>query len=120
MPLQSDVSPAFERWLAELQLWAISSGATTWLIDLEPYVSCRVVGIVERLRIDPLSGYIEATVFDGTAAAPARWAIRRSTEELAAVPGRGVVLEGMAVIGHDGELLLDEPSLRTIHFPYGA
>lgn len=107
-----------KRRLAELQLWAISNGASTWLIDLEPYVSCRVAGIVQRLRIDPLGGYIEATIADGTAAVAARWAIHRPSRELAAVPGRGVVLDGAAVIGHDGELVFDEPNLRTISFPH--
>jgi len=120
MPLLSGASRAHERWLAELQLWAVSNGASTWLIDLEPYTSCRVVGVVERVRIDPVSGWLQATITDGTAEVVARWFIRRPTPELAAVPGRGVALEGAALIGDNGELILSEPALETLPFPQVA
>lgn len=111
---------AREGLLAELQLWAVSNGASTWLIDLEPYVACRVVGVVERVRIDPASGWLQATITDGTDEVVARWFIRRPTPELAAVPGRGVALEGTALVGDDGELILIEPALQTLPFPQVA
>ena len=107
---------AQQSWLAELQLWAVSNGASTWLIDLEPYVVCRVVGVVERVRIDPIDGWLQATITDGTADVAARWFIHRPAPELRAVPGRGVALEGIALINEDGELVLSEPALQTLRF----
>lgn len=116
MILLPRASRAQQSWVTELQLWAMSNGASTWLIDLEPYVVCRVVGVVERLRIDPVNGWIQATITDGTDEVVARWFIRRPTPELAAVPGRGVALEGVALIGDDGELVLSEPAVETLSF----
>lgn len=103
--------------LAVLQLWAISAGASVWLIDLEPYEHARVVGVVKRLRVDPAGGYIEATVDDGTGEAAARWPIWRSAPVLATVPGTAVALDGVAEVGDDGRLTLQEPELQTIPGP---
>jgi hypothetical protein len=111
------VADGERRRLAELQLWAVSRGASLWLIDLQPYELCRIAGVVERLRLDPGGGLIEATVSDGTGEVTARWSIRRPTPELAVSPGRAVVLEGIAVVGRDGELILSEPTFEIVHFP---
>ncbi len=108
---------AQQSWLTELQLWAVSNGASTWLIDLEPYVVCRVVGVVERVRIDPVNGWFQVTITDGTDDVAARWLIRRATPKLAARPGRGVALEGIALTDDDGELVLSEPALQMLRFP---
>ena len=117
MTLLPGAQHAQDSWMAELQLWAVSNGASTWIIDLEPYVMCRVVGVVQRVRIDPVNGWLRATVTDGTEEVVARWFIRRPTPELAAAPGRGVALEGIARIDDDGELVLCEPALQTLRFP---
>lgn len=103
--------------LAELQMWAISRLASTWLIDVEPYVSSRIVGIVQRLRIDPANGYIEATVLDGTGTLLARWHIDRPAPQLAAVPGRGLILEGVPLVGEGGRIIMLEPDFETVSFP---
>ncbi|MDQ3954332.1 MAG: hypothetical protein M3285_02125 [Actinomycetota bacterium] len=116
MTLLPGAPRAQQAWLAELQLWAVSNGASTWIIDLEPYVICRVVGVVERVRIDPVNGWLQATITDGTDEVVARWLIRRPTPELAAAPGRGVALEGIALIDDDGKLVLSEPALQTLRF----
>jgi hypothetical protein len=105
------------RWLFELQLWTVSQGASVWLVDLAPYESCRVAGLVERLRIDPVAGFIEASISDGTASVLAQWSIGRPTPQLAVAPGRAVVLEGVAGIGPDGELVLVNPTFETVPFP---
>lgn len=118
MSLPSGAPRAQRPWLEELQLWAVSNGASTWLIDLKPYVACRVVGVVERVRIDPVNGWLQATITDGTDEVVARWFIRRPTPELAAVPGRGVALEGIAFIDDEGGLVLSEPALQTLCFPH--
>ena len=117
VPRSSRASETEEPRAAELSRWAVSRGTSVWLIDLEPYESCRVVGIVERLRIDPRKGHIEAEITDGTDVLVARWSIRRPTPELAVVPGRAVVLEGVAGVGDDGRLILEEPGFETIPWP---
>ncbi len=107
-----------DRRLAELQLWALSAGATVWVIDLEAYERSRVVGVVERLTVDPLRGSIEATVTDGTSWVVARWSIRRPTPQLGVLPGRGVLLEGVPIPGDRGLVMVD-PSFELIELPAG-
>lgn len=106
-----------ERWLLELQLWVVSCGASNWIIDLEPYESCRLAGLVKSLRIDPANGLIEALITDGTGEVVAQWALRRPTPELSVAPGTGVVLEGIAAVGSGEELVLREPGYESISFP---
>ena len=103
--------------LIELRELAESRDVSIRLIELEPYEPCRVVGVVERLRIDPGNGYIEAVIVDGTAEVVARWFIRSPARELAVVPGRVVVLEGIAVRGDYGRLVFEEPASETIEWP---
>jgi hypothetical protein len=105
-----------ESWLFELQLQAVSLGISTWLVDLGPYETCRVAGVVDRLRIDPRAGVIEASISDGTAAVAAQWSISRATPQLAVTPGRAVVLDGIATIGPRGDLVLLDPSFETVSF----
>jgi hypothetical protein len=104
-------------WRAELQLWAVSMGASAWLIDVEPYEPCRVAAVVQQLRLDPAHGLIDATVTDGTGVITARWRIRRPAPELAAVPRRAVILEGLPVVDERAELILLDPTLELVHFP---
>jgi hypothetical protein len=104
-------------WLAQLQLWAVSMGASAWLIDVEPYEPCRVAAVVRQLRLDPCHGLIDATVTDGTGVITARWPIRRPAPELAAVPGRAVILEGSPVVDEGAELILLDPALELVQFP---
>ena len=102
--------------LTARQLWAISVGASVWLIDLEPDEKCRVVGVVKKLRVDPHERNIEVTIDDGTGQVVARWSIQRESLALALAPGTAVVLDGIAAVGHDGRLTLLEPGVQTI--PY--
>ena len=102
-----------EAWLFDFQLWAISQGISVWLIDLEPYEHCRVAGVVDRLRIDPLSGSVEIVISDGTGVTSARWHIRRPTPQLALVPGRGVVLDGSSTLALDGSVRFEEPTFHA-------
>jgi hypothetical protein len=106
-----------DRWLFELQVWALSKGISAWLGTLEPYEACRVAGIVERLFIDPQRSLIEVSLSDGTGTAVAQWEIRRPTPELVLTPGTAVVLDGVAVIGAHGEFVIREPAFETDSFP---
>lgn len=107
-----------ERCVLELQLWTISRGGV-WLIDVEPYTACRVAGVVQRLRLEPTIGFVEATILDGTGVLAARWHLGRPTPQLAAVPGTGLVLEGVPL--PEGErLIMHEPSYELAPFPHVA
>ena len=102
-----------ERRRAELQLLAVSVGASCWMIDLSPYETCRVAGVVERLCLDPVEGHMDAVVSDGTGRLVARWAIQRPTPQLVVSPGRFVSLEGVPRPTDDGFLML-EPSFELV------
>ena len=106
-------------WLTELQLWAVSMGASSWVIDIDPYEACRVAGHVTRLVIDPLRDRIEVTVTDGTGELTAGWAIERPAPQLVLGPGRRVLLEGLSLIDHEGNAHLEQPDFRVVS-PAGA
>lgn len=91
----------------ELQLWAVSTGASSWIVDLEPYETARVAGTVVKLCIDPIAGVIDAHVWDGTAYLIARWHIVRPTPQVAVVPGRRVLLDGMPVFEQDATVMVE-------------
>ena len=91
----------------ELQLWAVSTGASCWIVDLEPYETARVAGSVVKLRIDPIAGDIDAYVWDGTGYLIARWLIVRPTPQVAVAPGRRVLLIGMPVSEHDSIVMVE-------------
>jgi hypothetical protein len=95
--------------IEDLPLWALSQGASCFIIDLAAYETCRVAGIVQRLRLDPVNGVIQVTVWDGTGTVSAEWVICRPTPQLVLSPGRGVVLTGATSIGLDGDVVLTEP-----------
>jgi hypothetical protein len=84
---------------------------------VELYRTCRVAGVVCRLRIDPRTGVIEVTITDGSTSLGARWAITRPVPQLRAAPGSGLILEGMARLDERGELLMVEPDFEIIAGP---
>jgi hypothetical protein len=102
-----------DRGLTERQLWALSAGASCWIIDLEPYEPCRVAGMIERLTVDPVAGHMDASVTDGTDRVIARWAIRRPAPQTACIPGRFVVIEGLPCTG-DEHLMILEPQFEVV------
>ena len=73
--------------------------------------------MVTRLRIDPRAGVIELTISDGAATLAGQWPIRRPVALLRAVPGSGLILEGVARIGPRGGLLMVEPTFEIIPGP---
>jgi hypothetical protein len=105
-----------DRFLTDLQMWAVSSGASTWLIDLEPGERCRVAVLVDRVRIDPAEHVIEASITDGTATTVAQWSTEH-TSYLPVIPGDAVLLEGVAAMVREGEIVLSEPLFESITFP---
>lgn len=101
-------------WIDELPLWALSQGASCLMVDLSVYESCRVAGIVQRLRLDPVNGVVSVTLADGTAAISACWSIRRPTPQLVLVPGRAAILSGVTGVGQEGEVVLVEPDFAVV------
>lgn len=97
----------------ELQLWAVSTGASSWIVDLEPYETAYVAGSVIKLCIDPIAGEIDAHVWDGTAYLIARWHIVRPTPHVAVVLGRRVFLYGLPVFEQDS-IVMVEPVFELV------
>ena len=95
-------------------MWALSEGASCLIVDLPAYEPCRVAGIVQRLRLDPVSATVEASLADGTATISASWTIRRPTPQLVLVPGRAAVLTGVTGVGPEGDLVLLEPDFTVV------
>lgn len=96
-------------------MWAVSSGISSWIVDVGPYEACRVAGLVERLTVDPVQGSVDATITDGTASIIARWSTCRPPR-LRVAPGSGVVLRGIAILEESG-LVVVEPTLELVPFP---
>jgi hypothetical protein len=73
--------------------------------------------VVTRLRLDPSAGVVDVTITDGNASLGAQWPIERPAEQLRAVPGVGLILEGVARIDPSGELLMLEPGFEIVTGP---
>jgi hypothetical protein len=105
------------RYLEKIRLWADDYPDCLWLDKVEPYRSCRVAGVVRRLRLDPASSLLETTISDGKSMLRARWPLERSSPLLRAVPGTGVILEGMVLVDPSGEAVLAEPAFELTKGP---
>jgi hypothetical protein len=104
-------------WQAAVRSWAAAREDCLWLSKVELYRTCRVAGVVRRLRIDPRTGVIEVTITDGSTSLGARWAITRQVPQLGAAPGSGLILEGMARLDERGEMLMVEPAFEIVAGP---
>jgi hypothetical protein len=93
--------------LAELQLWAVSAGASCLMIDLVHYEVARLAGLIQKLTIDPVEGNLDALMTDGTGRVVVRRELRRPMPQPAVVPGRMVVVEGLALPGGEDTIMLD-------------
>ena len=99
-----------ERCLVELGLWAVSAGASCWIVDLTGLETVRIGGLVERLNISPVEGHVEALITDGTGRLVARWGTRPPTPQVAVVPGRLVLVEGLVVVREDDMMIMLDPA----------
>jgi hypothetical protein len=105
------------RYLEKVRLWADGHQDCLWLDKVEPYRSCRVAGVVRRLRLDPAKSVLETIISDGKSMLRARWPLERSSPLLRAVPGTGVILEGMVLLDPSGEAVLAEPAFDLTEGP---
>lgn len=101
-----------ERWVVDLGLWAVSAGASCWMVDLTGLEVARIAGLVERLNITPVEGHVEALITDGTGRLIARWDTRPPTPQVAVVPGRLVVVEGLVVVREDDMMMMLDPAFE--------
>jgi hypothetical protein len=106
-----------EARLEKIRMWSAAREDCLWIDKLEAGRSGRVAGVVSRLRLDPVSRVIEATISDGSGTVKAQWVIRYPPVQMRAAPGWGLILEGMAEIGPEGELYMLEPEFQVTPGP---
>jgi hypothetical protein len=106
-----------EAWLEKIRMWSAAREDCLWIDKLEAGRSDRVAGVVSRLRLDPVSRNIEATISDGSGTLKAQWVIIHPPAQLRAAPGCGLILEGMAEIGPEGRLFMLEPEFQVVPGP---
>ncbi|MGH7215219.1 MAG: hypothetical protein ACREIT_10700 [Tepidisphaeraceae bacterium] len=107
-----------EMWTADVWSWAAAFEDCLWLKNVDTYRDCRVAGVVRQLRVDPGRHSVEARISDGTASLTARWDIQDPCRQLGAAPGTGLILQGPAGIGPDGEFLMLEPDFDIVPGPH--
>jgi hypothetical protein len=106
-----------EQYLSRIRSWAADCSDCLWLSKVEPFRSCRVAGVVRRMRLDPEAETLEVTVSDGISTLVACWTPERGSPPMKAVPGTGVILEGVAAVDSSGASLLIEPSCEIVGRP---
>lgn len=100
--------------LLQLQLWAISNGASSLIADIQPYEPCRAFGLIRSLRFDPVRGVMEGSVTDGTGWLVARWHLSNRPD----LHGhRAVCLEGVPRAGDDGSSVMEDPEVEVVSPP---
>lgn len=102
-----------EEWKTDLRRLARSLGSFPRLDEVEPYELHRVVGVVTRLRIDPINRMIETTISDGTGSLVAHLGVERIQEVIGAL-GSWIALEGVTRIGSRGEVMILEPRVEVV------
>jgi hypothetical protein len=106
-----------DRYLSKIRSWAAEHDDCLWLNKVEPFHSCRVAGVVRRMRLDPETSTVSVTVSDGISTLGARWPLERSSLPMKAVPGTGVILEGTPEVASSGEILLVDPRCEIVGRP---
>jgi hypothetical protein len=100
-----------------LRHWASTITGATPISAVEARTRCKVAGVVQNIRIDPRegTGSIEATIIDGSGQMIAKWLGRQSLSGITL--GMGIVMEGTAGRGDDGELVILNPDYRLVPGP---
>lgn len=99
-----------------LRAWQASIGACLPIAQLKPRERARVAGVIQNIRIDPREGTsIEATIIDGTGQMVAKWLGRDRMPGIGL--GMGLVMEGVAGAGSQGELVMLNPEYDLVTDP---
>lgn len=109
--------PPEELRAENLRHWVATVPGATPIDQLQQRVRARAAGVIQNIRIDPRegSGSIEATIIDGTGKLVARWLGRSSLHGIRL--GMGLILEGVAGVGTDGDLQLINPEYQLVPGP---
>jgi hypothetical protein len=101
----------------DCQHWARSVPDTVPIARVEQRERCRVAGLIRNIRIEPQegTGSVEATIFDGSGELTAKWLGRKSLSGLRL--GEGLVLEGIAGLGKDNQLVVLNPEYELVSGP---
>jgi hypothetical protein len=100
-----------------LRHWMTSVPGVTPIAELKPRERARTAGVVQNIRIDPRegSGSIEATIIDGTGHMLTKWLGRSSLQGVRL--GMGLIVEGVAGVGTDGDLQFLNPEYELVPGP---
>ena len=100
-----------------LRRWVASIPGATPIAELKPRDRARTAGVVQNIRIDPRegSGSIEATIIDGTGHMLTKWLGRSSLQGVRL--GMGLIVEGVAGVGTDGDLQFLNPEYELVPGP---
>lgn len=100
-----------------LRQWVATVPNATLIKALEPRKHQVAAGVVQNIRIDPRegSGYVEATIIDGTGELVVRWLGRRSMSGIQL--GMGLIVEGILGKTAEDEPLLLNPEYELVSGP---
>ena len=109
--------PPEELRAENLRRWVATVPGATPIDQLNPRERARAAGVIQNIRIDPRegTGSIEATIIDGTGKLVTKWLGRSSMQGIQL--GMGLIVEGVAGIGTDGDLQLINPEYQLVPGP---
>jgi hypothetical protein len=100
-----------------LRHWVSTVPEAVRIADAEPRKHQRIAGVIQNIRIDPRegSGYVEATLIDGSGEIVARWLGRRTMSGIRL--GMGVIAEGIIGKSSTGDVMLLNPEYQLVPNP---
>ena len=109
--------PPEELRAENLRYWVDSLEGVTPIGQLEARQRATAAGVIQNIRIDPTegSGSIEATIIDGTGQLVTKWLGRSSLQGIQL--GMGLIVQGVAGIGTDGDLQFLNPEYELVPGP---
>ena len=110
-------SPPEELRAQNLRRWVATVPGATPIAELEPRQRAKAAGVIQNIRIDPRegSGSIEASIIDGTGSMITKWLGRSAMEGVRL--GMGLIVEGVAGVGTDGDLQFLNPEYELVSGP---
>lgn len=109
--------PPEELRAQNLRGWIETLEGVTPINQVVPRERAKAAGVIQNIRIDPRegSGSIEATIIDGTGQLVTKWLGRSSMQGIQL--GMGLIVEGVAGIGTDGDLQFLNPEYTLVPGP---
>lgn len=109
--------PPDELRALNLRHWIESLEGVTPIEKLEARQRAKAAGVIQNIRIDPRegSGSIETTIIDGSGQLVTKWLGRSSLQGIRL--GMGLIVEGVAGVGTDGDLQFLNPEYQLVPGP---